>query len=556
MNSERTKRSFLNDILGKTAINVQASPLDTPQTIFSDILNTEKEIAQETLKLFRSRYERERENWEKLFSEKEQERLHLARQLNEAQERIKTLDHHINEERQNQIKQVQSSARDLDRRRLRDEHTWEEISDEIKDYRDQSMNSQQRLLSEQERLRQLKTAFSEQQQKLKAELAEKDAEFNRLQESATQREEGWIHERSRYEENIQEFSGKLQSLERSLDEEHKQVAAQAGKTADESIGLKKISDDAAHKLNVEQESRRETERKLAEQQKLLDLLGMENEKLKNEAEQKRQDWRRLWQEEKRTWEEYKQGIIHTQDVLQHETSEKVERIVKSIDLVEQQLAQEQLLRKESQAVLKQKEQEIEKLIVRQNELVTEWKKIVDIESQSHREQQEKITAEFNRVLHKKEEDQDRLRQENVELQAALSEEKRLLAMEKQTNAYANGQLNANANDTEALRAQWDAQARQWLAKMAEEREFYEKQIRELTARHEQQLSTREKDIARLQEDIACASAASEDSKRRLEIEKVHRGSQAEKIKAYELKLKSQEENHEADGEAGTRDALK
>ncbi len=77
--------------------------IDSPEMIVRDLLKTEKDIALETLRLMRSRYEKERLEWEKLYGGKENEINNLKKKLDESESRLGRVRAQLDDEKQNLV---------------------------------------------------------------------------------------------------------------------------------------------------------------------------------------------------------------------------------------------------------------------------------------------------------------------------------------------------------------------------------------------------------------------------------------------------------------------
>ena len=69
----------------------RAESIDSPDQIIKDLLSAEKQIAEETIRLMKTRFEREKDQWKSLHADKERELLSVKSKLSQQEGFVKSL---------------------------------------------------------------------------------------------------------------------------------------------------------------------------------------------------------------------------------------------------------------------------------------------------------------------------------------------------------------------------------------------------------------------------------------------------------------------------------
>jgi DNA repair exonuclease SbcCD ATPase subunit len=512
-----------------------AEPTDK---IVSDIMKTEREIAQEKMHVMRSRHERERAQWERLFQDKEQEALRLGKQLMEDGERLKKLEKQCEEDRLLQLEQVQQSARELEARRDAEKKKWAVIAEEVKTFRDAETKAQSKYIAEQEKAAKLKKTLVETERTLHEQLAAKDEELFQVKEQLVGKEELWLKTREQSEKEIADMQARLNSLQQELNGERQYQGKVIEKKDNETAKLQAALQDVIIHLNEERRKSADLEEKNIQQQQRVGELEDHLKQTVQQNEQDKQDWKKTWQEEQAQWEACRQEFKEREETRNRETDEQVHRIMKSVELLEQQLAEENRLRKELEAKLQQKGTEIKTLMVQKDELVAEWRKILDSEKESWQNRQSEITAEFERNRQAKDDELVNARKEMCALEAALSEEKKLFLLEKEENKQFQAKFQYLENSEQRLIEQLNLREKEWKDSLVKEQELFRKQIDDLTVNTAAQLKSRETEIGRLSEETKVMNAQVMELRQKLSQEKNESNNRFSRVQDLENQVKA------------------
>ena len=107
-----------------------------------------------------------------------------------------------------------------------------------------------------------------------------------------------------------------------------------------------------------------------------------------------------------------------EDTLRKDSAEQIGRLAKSGEILEQQFNEEQRLRKIAESRLQQKETELQQILKQNDEIASDWKKIIASERDTWQKRQGDVSLEFERLKQAKEEEITKLHQK---INALLSE---------------------------------------------------------------------------------------------------------------------------------------
>jgi hypothetical protein len=371
--------------------------LDSADKIVKDLLQAEKDIVSENMVILKRKYEKERTNWERIFSQKEQEILSFRAQLTEAQGRLKQLQNQFDNEKHNTLEQMKERIREIEDKKLSDEKKWEQVRDEIGRFKEEANIAEKKYSSEQDKTSRIKKILHEQQLKLSEVLSQKENELMDAKESFLQKEEGWIREKGHLDEELNILKDQVASLEQIVKDER-----QSNDKTNERKDTKLNSVEEANKntlaqLNLKIQKEKELEKTLYEKQSTIKDIEDDKDKLRHEAEQNKLQYRKTLAEEQSKLEKITKEAASKEDYLKKEAEKQLQNVVKQVQILEQHLSEEQKLRKDTEVILAQKEQEIQRLINQRDELVNEWKRVVSDEQLNFKKRQSEILLEFNRV---------------------------------------------------------------------------------------------------------------------------------------------------------------
>jgi hypothetical protein len=516
---------------------------DAPEKIIQDILKAEKDLADETMNTMRARHERERAGWERLYEQKERDMLALKSRLAAAEDRIKKLMDQANEGRQVQLEQIRMNAREMEMKRLSDMKKWETIADEVRSFREIAQAAEKKLQSEQEQLRQLKKHLAAQETIGKGELNVKEDELMELKEQRLKVEEALLKSQSESGEKITTLQEQVKDFEKTLAEE-RQLNTQINEKKDGDLSrLQKGIQDAVIQINLERQKKEESNEKIIELQKRLQDTedGLRKTQQANEAELL--TWKKSWQDEQSAWEKNKQEFVAKEESLRKDLEEQLKRVTKTLNIAEQQLAEEQRVRRSHEEALQQKDQEIQRVLADKDETVKGWRGILDTEGESGKKRLADVQAEFDHVRQLGETEIASLHAEMKKLSAAFEEEKRLLGEEKDENEKNRIKMQHLEDDRRRLTENLENKEKDWQAVLLREQELLQKQIEELRAKNEAQIQSREMEITRLNEDLNILNGQMHELRQKFSLEKNENNNRLTRMQEFEIQMRTLNERH-------------
>ncbi len=521
-------------------------PIDSPEKIVQDLMETEKQITAETLRLIRSRHDHEKTQWEKLFSEKEREVLAYKRQMTETEERLKQIQKQFQEEREVQLEHLHLSAQEIDAKRKTEQKKWNDIAEKVREFRESAEAAQNKLAEEQERIAKLKKAVAYQEQQWKDKFVTKEEDLHRLREQMIQKEQFLLTEQAKKEEERHLLQEQLSALQQTLVDERQYLGKTAEKKDSDIAKLQHALQNTIIQLNQMRVRGDQAEEKILDLQKQLQTHETDKQTTLQAMEQERIEWKKTWQEEQSRWENYKQECVLREQTLQKETEEQTKRILQSAGIVEQQLAEEQRLRQEAQASSQLKDQELQLLSKQKEDLVAHWQHILSLEQAEWQKQREEILDQLEHTKAIRDNELARLRQELQTLAAAIAEEKKFSLLEKEHGQELLVTMKRLEEENRFFRETMEAKEKEWQTILLREQELQRTQIEELSFNSAAQLHSREAEITRLNEDLKISNGQLADIRQRFAMEKNENSHRLEHIQELEIQLKGLSEQHEKD----------
>ncbi|MFH1369656.1 MAG: hypothetical protein ABII64_11090 [Elusimicrobiota bacterium] len=385
---------------------------DSPDRIMRDLLKTEKEIASESLLLLKQRYEKEKLYWENLLQEKQRLILELQKSMGDSDVKIKNLQMQLDGETQKQIDQLRITSREIEARKLSETKKWQAVEDEIRSFRSVAADAQNKLISERERIIELKRNFEYNEKLFNEQLNSKEEEIMQHKELSLKREDAYLRDKSLKDEELALLQDQLKSINDILASE-RQYNAKIQEEKDRNIfDLQKGLQNAIVQLTTERQSNDKLDAKAAELQKVIETIQDDNKNLRQTFDEERLSLQRTVKEEQSNLEKQKQEFQSKEEIFRKETGEQLSRLAKSGEILEQQLTEEQRLRKSAESKLLQKESELQQILRQNEEIASDWKKIIAAERDTWQKRQSDITAEYERFKQAKEEEITKLHQKN------------------------------------------------------------------------------------------------------------------------------------------------
>jgi len=187
---------------------------ESPDEIVRDLFETEKEIANETLRLARAQHEREKQQWSTLLAVKEQEVLSLKEQSRELEERLLLLQKRLDDERNAGMEQLRAAAAEMDKLKLAERKKWDAIADKVRSFREEAAACHAKFMRGQEQVIELKKIQAAQVKSLEERITELEEEGLTLKETLIIKEEAWLRDKSRMEELKHEYEELMEKYKR------------------------------------------------------------------------------------------------------------------------------------------------------------------------------------------------------------------------------------------------------------------------------------------------------------------------------------------------------
>ncbi|HBU69992.1 MAG TPA: hypothetical protein DEE98_06355 [Elusimicrobia bacterium] len=503
--------SFMNFSIQKETTPRPVTP-DNPDKIVQDLLNTEKEISSETLRLVRSRHEKEKEGWTKIISEKESIILSLRSKLEETENILKAAKQRLNDERSLDIVRLEEKSREAELRRITEKKKWDEISEKLKDYKAASEISEKALAAERERIIHIKRAHEEAVKRLNDELKKRDDELRALRDNIYKKETSLLKAASDKDNELFELKAKIEQLAKTHGFEMENIKKSAEKKDSDIQKLQNALQDTIIQLNALRNSNEALQQQavsykeeLAGKETLVAQLKLLSEHEKIEAEKIRLDAQRSATESK---EEASRQI----EVLKNDHLEQIKRLAQSAEMFEQQLDDEKKLRAELEAKINEKdsrlieaESKIQKLLAESANKTAGFESIL-------REKEGAFAKELSGMSAQSEIDQSALKGEKKLLEDLLSALKDDLSRAKEELAVLAAKLRSTESENSRLNEYNGKNDLHWQETLSKEKELYKKQLDDGRNKFNIQIESRDNEISRLNAELAAAQTAQAEQK--------------------------------------------
>jgi hypothetical protein len=515
-----------------------ATGFDTPEKIEQDLLKAEKDIAAETLHLYRMRYEKERHQWDRIFQEKEQQVLALKKELDEQEGKVKRLLLQIDEDKEAHLEQLRLTARDVEGQKLDNDKKWGVIAEEVRMFREAERAAQDRLLEEQERAIQLKKQFTAVEKSLQEQVNVRDEQILQLKEELVNKEDIWLKSRSASDGELHSLKEQLSALQQTLADERLYQGKVVEKKDKELNSLQKALQDNIVLLNSERRKQEESEKKILQIQKQIDNLENERQQMAQEFDQERILVKKQHQEDMAQREGQRMDLLRQQESQKKDAEERLLRVMKSQEIAEQQLAEEQRVRQELEDKVKLREQENHNLFAQKEQVTVEWKQMLASEQAAWQKRQTELQAELERIIAGKEQEIAAMRQELTSLQGKLAEEQRNREGESEAKKQLLAQQSKWEEERQRLIAQATLKEEEWQAAFKNEQALYQKQTDELRGKYDTQLHSRESEITKNNEELRALHEQLGDMRQKYSAERADSAGKTNKILELESQLKN------------------
>jgi hypothetical protein len=375
-------------------ILAQKIKTDSPEFIISELTKTEKEIAFQSMRSLERKLEKERSYWEKVCTQKEAEILKQKAKLDEAKERIVSLEKQISEQNQETIERLKISARELEIKKKSEEKKWQIITEEVRAFRESEKKTETNYLFEQGKNNQLKRKLADTEFALKEQITKKDEEIYQLKESIVRKEEETLKQAIAKAEEINKLNEQLLNLGQDLENERKYNKKYLEKKEGDITNLQKAINESIIQINELRLQGDKARDATAEKDKELREKEDQMRKQGDANVEERHAISRAFDNQKLEWEKEKQGLILEKEYILKDTQDKIKAAQDSARIHENQLLEEQKSKQDIEAKLTQKDAEIEQLSRQKNDLLDQWQKMLNSEKEQWEKDRRKLLYEF------------------------------------------------------------------------------------------------------------------------------------------------------------------
>ncbi|MBN1823693.1 MAG: hypothetical protein JW803_05175 [Endomicrobiales bacterium] len=537
MHNEDASKTNAKFILG-TAREEKKIRMDSPESVVRDLLRAEKDIAVETLKALRNKYEKSKSEWERLYADREREILELKKQISDANDRIKERDRKFQEERECEFERMKRSAAETEEKKVLEKRKWDAISEEIRKFKESSLYAQNKLFEEQRETDRLRKNMALIEKDFSAKTEVSEDSISRLKQQLIQKEEELLKEKARHEEHVHVLDEQLSALQKVVTTETESHARIIEKKERDTAELQKALQELMIQLNKERVSNGDLEEKMRQYEADMEGLKKQLEDFSHKSDNEKMEVLKAWQQEQVKWEAERKEISEKEAKHKKDTEEQMGKVLDSLSTLERQLREEQSIRKTVEDKLHIADAEVQELIAERGKVSSEWKEVLLNEQAAYRKKQEALLAEFEKIKAAREEDFGVLKSEITNLQAALAEERKLYMLEKDKNRQFAEKLLYLEQSRKTLLEQMETKERDWQNAISGEQDIFKRQIEELRQKYDRQMSSREDELNRLNEDLSLTNSQVSELRQKLSLEKSENNSRLDRIQELEIQVRT------------------
>lgn len=470
--------------------------------VLRELLRTESDMAKETIRLLQSRYNSEKQQWDKVFKGKESDLVALRGKLVETEQRLKQLRDESSWQSHREMEHLKLSVEEIKIRKEKEIEKWQVIENKVRTYRQIADETQSRLLEEQRKLAETREKRLQEEQDFRQQIEKYNGQVVELQNTLLKKEQDWTIDRARYEKEVERLSEQLKTFELVIHDDRTSRDKTIGDKDEHIIRFQKALQDLSVELVQERQRNETLLQEVAERDKRITGLESRNNEIITRIEQERREWQEAWQKQQKEWEEHKKEIIVKEDVIQTQTEEQVSKVMSMLAALEMELDQERRRRKEVEDNNTEKIKQVETLrqeVMRITHRAEEERKKLE---GSLFVQEVAFESQRTAILEK----YQQLQVEIISLKGALSEEHQVLALEKEkTKGIETAFQQARDNNTRMLNTVEQDKAH-WQKVLLEEQIRSEQRLKEYVSLSEQVKKSRETEVRKLQDEITLLSA--------------------------------------------------
>jgi len=482
--------------------------LERNNDFLKELIETESQLTQQALRVLRGRYSQEKDQWSKMYKNKEEEIQSLRSKLSDTEERIRRIREDYGEEKLEEAEKLKLSVKSIYERKQIEIDKWNAIEDKVKTYKRTIEELQAHLLDEQNRLVKAREKHIAEEQSMRETILKYEEKLLGLREALLRKEDEWAKTKALLDSEVLHLKEKIQNFEQIVKNE-KDIHFKLMSEKEENSGkLQSAVQELSVKFTEELRANDRLKSILQEKEKLISVLELDNKKIFDEISSERAKWQETYNKEQQEWEKYKHGLMEKEQSLKMETEEQVSRVNAMLTILENQLSSERAGNESLRNALDEKETRAKMLIMELDELqkiTADQKEQLERQLKSqedlHGKEKQEIMTQYHVYKTAKEAETDRLNMEVSELRASVNEENRLYRIEKDEKELLKRETANLRDDYDKIAARLEAERAEWKRRKTEEELRSEGRVDEIQARLDEMRKAREEEIKLLNEEI-------------------------------------------------------
>ncbi|MBU2567375.1 MAG: hypothetical protein KJ967_01200, partial [Elusimicrobia bacterium] len=262
--------------------------------VLRELLRTESDMAKETIRLLQSRYNSEKQQWDKVFKGKESDLVALRGKLVETEQRLKQLRDESSWQSHREMEHLKLSVEEIKIRKEKEIEKWQVIENKVRTYRQIADETQSRLLEEQRKLAETREKRLQEEQDFRQQIEKYNGQVVELQNTLLKKEQDWTIDRARYEKEVERLSEQLKTFELVIHDDRTSRDKTIGDKDEHIIRFQKALQDLSVELVQERQRNETLLQEVAERDKRITGLESRNNEIITRIEQERREWQEAW----------------------------------------------------------------------------------------------------------------------------------------------------------------------------------------------------------------------------------------------------------------------
>lgn len=283
-----------------------------------EILNTRKDIALESLQILRSRYRREKEYWEDIFHKKNHEIKTLQGKLAQFERELSDTRGQLDNERLKGLEQLKTDIHSSEDKKKEFEHREEAFRKELGYYQCLAEDANSQLAIEKQNFMKLRDMWQTKEKAWGSLIGDREEETAKIRQEYAEKELELFQKQKKIEEDKDFLDLEVARLKSALEIEQRHSRDTSKDSQTKINEYQEALDKACKQFDMEKKLREININEFKQYKAEIQQLKEGRQRMLEEWDKERKEWRDLWEKERLIWEKRKQEVIEWEKRLRQE----------------------------------------------------------------------------------------------------------------------------------------------------------------------------------------------------------------------------------------------